>query len=202
VSPRPFVAHNSADVYDCLIYGNLRHAMRVHHIGHDSDLALAAKENCGGPQTAGPPADTKEATSSVPEAPWFTADGRISIPSNLEDVDGTLIRFVYQIGLNQDSSSTYKMFFDYWAAPVSAEKFHGSIEALSVQPSDKNVQFALEKTGRKGGLINLSKYEDHFEIPMSIPSRRFLVQSQQYIFMDSNRKPVGEIYAPFLVPER
>jgi hypothetical protein len=189
VNPRAFVTHKSADIVSCLIYGNSRQTMAVQYIGHDDDLARAKQEGCSGPRAQVTPVNQVE-------EPWFEADGRISVPSNSEDVDGTLIRFVYQIGLIP-AAGGYRMLLAYEAAPVSLENFRGKIEAITIRPSVDSVRQGLIKSDHKDGLLSLSKYVDRFEIPMEL-RRPFSLREQQYGFYDINGKLVGEIDAPFL----
>ncbi|MCK1290330.1 hypothetical protein [Bradyrhizobium sp. 30] len=159
------------------------------YIGHQSDVQRAQDQpDCGGPRA-------QLIQLEAGKEPWFLADGRISIPSDSKDVDGTLIRFVYEIGLRK-APSGYEMIFSYDAAPVS-EKFHGDIAAIKVLSNSPTVRAAIAETGHKEGIINLRKYSDRIEIPMKL-KEPFQRSQQRYVFHDVRGEIVGEIEAPFL----
>ena len=130
--------------------------------------------------------------------PWFLADGRTSIPSDITDADGTLIRFVYQIGL-QPSAGGYDMILTYDAAPAT-ERSHGKINDISVRSNSQVVQAAMMKVGIKDGVIRLSESSAKYAIPMSSVGSLRLVE-QRYVFYDVQKRIVGEIAAPYLSAE-
>jgi hypothetical protein len=164
--------------------------MMEQHIGHQNDLPRSMDQtDCRGGARA-------QLTQSNPtDEPWFLADGRISIPSDSNDVDGTLIRFVYEIGL-LPSPSGYNMILAYDAAPVS-EKFHGNITDINVLSNSSTVRAAITETGRKEGVVSLRKYADRIEIPMKL-QKPYQPTQQRYVFHDIRGQIVGEIEAPFL----
>jgi hypothetical protein len=192
VSPRPFTKHATADASSCLVYGNSRQGKMVQYIGHQKDLSRAG--DCPGAQ--GKPEASASLLEENPDTPWFVADGRMSVPSNREDVDGTLIRFVYQIGLAPDSGR-YNMILAYRAAPASPDGFRGNIKDITIRPSSDSVRRALMSSGAQDGIIRLSEYEGSYEIPMELAPGSSL-QEQRYGFYDVSRTLVGQIYAPFL----
>ena len=189
--PRVFANRNTADVNGCLIYGNSRNVMKVQFLGQTNDLAEAGKEGDCSTLRAQPSASLQ----SAEDFPDFRLEGRMTFPSNVDDVEHTLIRFVYEIGLSSNKE-TYSMLFTYAAAPVQPEFFKGSINDIFIRPSDEIVSQAWEKAGRSG---HLEAYKGSFAIPMSLPAK-FILTQQSYIVY-GNGKPVGEIPAPFLAPQ-
>ena len=53
------------------------------------------------------------------------------------------------------------------------------------------------ETGRKDGIVSLSKYSDTIKIPMKLQKLNQLSE-QRYVFYDKRQEIVGEIEAPFL----
>jgi hypothetical protein len=199
VGPRVFTVHDTADVLGCLVYGNHRLTKKVEFMSHRNDLARASAEgDCSGLRPAALGGRRGASSAQKGPSPSFLVGGRISVPSNGEDVEGTLIRFVYQIGLIPDGPD-YRMLLAYQAAPVSPE-FHGDIRRLTVRPSLAAVRESLMRIGYGDGIIQLDDYEGGFTSPMKLPEQ-YIIEEQQYGFYDAKGNPVGAIYAPFLSPE-
>jgi hypothetical protein len=190
VSARPFVAHKSNDIDSCLIYGNSRQQLLEHYIGHADDQKRQG--GCTGQQAN--LLDTADSSSP----PWFLIDGRMSIPSSEKDIDGTLIRFVYQVG-PQPSSDGYDMVLAYDSAPAT-EKAHGRIQDITVRSNSQVVQSAMMQAGIKDGVIRLSEASAKIITRMKLIANPHLAE-QRYIFYDANRQVVGEIVAPYLSSE-
>jgi hypothetical protein len=190
LSPRPFVTHQSSDNYSCLIYGNSRHSLMEHYIGHADDHSRQG--GCAGAQANA--IDPSNASSP----PWVMLDGRTSVPSNEQDVDGTLIRFVYQVGL-EPSSDGYDLIFAYNSAPAT-EQSHGRIQDITVRSNSQVVRSAMMESGIKDGVIRLSEPSAKFVTRMRLSGKPRLAE-QHYILFDVEKRPVGEIAAPYLSSE-
>jgi hypothetical protein len=190
VSARPFVTHKSDDIDSCLIYGNSRQQLMEHYIGHTDDHKRQGA--CTGQQV------NLLDTTNPGSPPWFMIDGRMSIPSSEKDVDGTLIRFVYQVGL-QPSSAGYDMVLAYDSAPAT-EKAHGRIQDITVRSNSQVVQSAMMAAGIKDGIIRLSESSARIVTGMKLTANPRLTE-QRYIFYDANKQVVGEIAAPYLSSE-
>jgi hypothetical protein len=188
VSARPFVTHKSDDLFSCLIYGNSRQQLMEHYIGHNDDhnhQGACTEQQVTQLDTVGSP-------------PWFMTDGRTSMPSNVKDVDGTLIRFVYQIGL-EPSSDGYNMILAYQSAPAT-ERSHGNIRDITVRSNSQVVQSAMMRAGIKDGIVRLSEPSARIITPMKMTANPHLVE-QRYVFYDVEKQVVGEIEAPYLSSE-
>jgi len=191
--------HDSKDVTDvvgCLMYGSYRKPIKVQFIG-DLREAERAKEEGDCSQIR---AQQAQADQFSGESPWFVADGRISMPSDSKDIKGTLIRFVYQVGM-RPAPGGYEMTLSYRAGPVFPETFHGDITGIKLRSSLSLVSDAIRRSGRDGGegAIRLQRYEDVFALPMELP-KPFALEEVRYGFFDLNGALVAEIHAPVLTP--
>ena len=113
VGERPFPNRSTKGVLSRrLIYGSYRKAIKEQYLGHEDDLPRAAQEgDCSALQrSSGPGAplaspDVKASggpatpVADAASQPWVTLEGRAGIPSDVEDVEATMICFVYQAGI-------------------------------------------------------------------------------------------------------
>ena len=172
-----------------MIYGNSRQQLMEQYIGHAEDKTRQSRmHRHAGSQTGGI------------NKPALVPCGRsnVGIPSDITDADGTLIRFVYQIGL-QPSAGGYDMILTYDAAPAT-ERSHGKINDISVRSNSQVVQAAMMKVGIKDGVIRLSESSAKYAIPIRPVGSLRLVE-QRYVFYDVQKRIVGEIAAPYLSAE-
>jgi hypothetical protein len=193
--PRVFSKRDTADINGCLIYGNSREVMKVEFLGHQNDVGDASKEGDCASLRAQKSASLGATEGQSDDFPNFVVSGRTTFPSNTSDVENTLIRFVYEVGLSPDKGN-YNLLFNYAAAPVNPESFKGSIKDISIRPSDGVVSGAWKKAGRSG---QLEDFKGSFATQMALPKQLKLVQ-QSYIIYDLKGVAVGEIPAPFLLP--
>jgi hypothetical protein len=194
--PRVFAKRDTADVNGCLIYGNSRDVMKVEFLGHTNDIGDAGKEGDCSSLRAQKSASIGSTDGPSDAFPDFVVNGRTTFPTNTADVDNTLIRFVYEVGLKADKE-TYNLLFNYAAAPVHPDAFKGSIKDLSIRPSDGMVSEAWKKAGRSAQLEAL---KDYIVVPMALP-KQFQLTQQNYVVYDIKGNIVGMIPAPFLLPQ-
>ena len=114
-------------------------------------------------------------------------------PTNIKDIENTLIRFVYSVGL-RETESQYTIKLSYAAAPVDPEKFKGSLRELRIRPSDKSLNSVWQE---KGFDSPLSEKERTFEIALP-ESRNMEMVQQEFQIMDLSGIVIDEIPAPFL----
>jgi hypothetical protein len=186
--PRVFSNRDTSDINGCLIYGNDRRVMKIQFMGTSGDLKDAQAEgDCSslrGQQAAALP------SNGIPN---FLLDGRMTVPSNIEDVEHTLVRLVYEIGLSGDEKN-FKMVFNYATAPTSPKSFTGNIRDLTIRPSNAIVNKAWDAAGHVG---SLSQGVNEIAVLLDTPEK-YKLDQQEYIIYDKNNKMVGEIPAPFL----
>jgi hypothetical protein len=208
VGERPFPNRSTKGVLSCLIYGSYRKAIKEQYLGHEDDLPRAAQEgNCdalqhssgpGGPpsssddKAAGGPTKTADAST---DQPWVTIEGRAGIPSDLEDVEATMIRFVYQASIAPEGDG-YSIILAYEAGGASPE-FKGNIRDLTIRPGREIQELALRSSAREP--IRLKELSDTIKIPMPQP-KFFVLSTDSYFFLDRSGRLATEIQVPILRP--
>jgi hypothetical protein len=185
---RVYADHPTVTINGCLIYGNNREVMKADFLGHPDETTMAQSE--GDCKDLRP----KIHAASVPSSgfPSFDVNGRLIFPTNIKDIENTLVRFVYSVGL-READSQYVMSLSYAAAPVYPEKFKGSIGDLRIRPSDKSLNEMWE---REGFGEPLKEKERTFEIKFPEPKDGALVE-QSFQIMGHDDVMVDEIPAPY-----
>ena len=117
----------------------------------------------------------------------------MTVASDNKDVEHTLIRFVYEIGLSSDGK-TFEMLLNYVTSPINPKSFSGNIHDLVIRPSSKEVYVAWAKADYTGPL---RKSADQFSVHLNLP-KEYRLEQQEYVIFDKNGKIAGEIPAPFL----
>jgi hypothetical protein len=185
---RIYADHPTVTVHGCLIYGNNREVMKADFLGHPDETTMAQSE--GDCRDLRP----KVHAANVPSSgfPSFDVNGRLIFPTNVKDIENTLIRFVYSVGL-READSQYVMSLSYAAYPVYPEKFKGSIGNLRIRPSDKGLNDMWESEGFGKPLTEKQRT---FELKLPEPKNGSLVQ-QSFQIMDLEDTVIDEIPAPF-----
>ena len=189
VSERPFWDWKPANLATCLFYGAYRKPMKELYLAHEDDR---------------PRADAEGDCSKVPTAPTMVAlksseffsgelEGRAAIPSDIEQVERTLIRFVYKVAL-RETSSGYNIAFTYQAGGVSPE-FNGDVRQISINPSSVIQGLAADKLEP----IRLQSLENTITIAMKMP-RPFTLSTSSLFFLDRAGRPATVISVPVLLP--
>ena len=191
--PRTFPDHKTKSIDGCLIYGNNRHIMKAQFLGNVADSEKADKEgDCSqlrGQQTA---------SSHLDKVPSFIVGGRASFPTDAKDPEHTLIRFVYDVGV-QPEGTRYQALFRFAAAPTSPSTFRGDIKSITLRPTNRELREALMTSGSPDGIIQLGKYEGKFDVSLPIP-KNFTLGQQTYSVFDRYGNMVGAISTPLLLP--
>ena len=110
----------------------------------------------------------------------------MTVASDNKDVEHTLIRFVYEIGLSSDGK-TFEMLFNYATAPANPDSFNGNIHDLVIRPSSKEVYGAWAKAGYTDPL---SKGAGQFVVSLGLP-KEYRLEQQEYVIFDKNGKIAG-----------
>lgn len=209
VGERPFPNRSTKGVLSCLIYGSYRKAIKEQYLGHEDDLPRAAKEgDCSALQRSSGPGSLPTTSSaemavgapaiaagSSTDQPWVTVEGRAGIPSDLDDLEATMIRFVYRAGI-QPTPDGYEIVLTYEAGGVSP-KFTGNIQDLTIRPGQEIRQLALRFSDKEP--IRLRELSDTIKISMSRP-KFFVLSTDSYSFLDRSGRLATEIQVPILRP--
>ena len=127
------------------------------------------------------------------DQPWVTLEGRAGIPSDVENIEATMIRFVYQVGI-EPAGDGYAIVLKYEAGGVSPE-FKGNIADLTIRPGQQIREFALRSSDREP--IHLKEMSDTITIPMRKP-KSFVLSTDSYSFLDRSGRLATEIEVPIL----
>ena len=209
VGERPFPNRSTKGVLSCLIYGSYRKAIKEQYLGHEDDLSRAAQEgDCSALQRSSGPGVSPNASLGDPTAggpaivaaastdqPWVTLEGRAGIPSDLDDLEDTMIQFVYRAGI-EPTGDGYAIVLTYEAGGAST-KFTGKIGDLTIRPGQEIRELALRSSDREP--IRLRELNDTITIPMSRP-KSFVLSTDSYFFLDRRGRLATEIKVPILRP--
>ena len=122
-------------------------------------------------------------------------EGRAGIPSDLDDIEATMIQFVYKAGI-EPAGDGYAIVLNYEAGGASPD-FKGNINDLTIRPGQDIRELAIRSSDREP--IHLKEMSDTIRIPMTKP-KFFVLSTDSYSFLDRNGRLATEIQVPILRP--